>query len=343
MEAPTSPIGGVALNRIARVIRPSATLFLTFAIGIIGQGATAPRAVAQSWYMDRREAPQKEKPDTTLAIDVHRLAKGVYAARVRYAWVGWFEQADGITMVDAGMDDRAAAGLEDTIRARSGNLPIKNIIFTHAHDDHILGGKRFIASGARVIAQAGVIGTIDSILGLPAAVVKDQVAVKHEHTVGKGPRAARVVFLGQRAHSAGDLIVYLPKEKVIFAGDLVSNRSVPWMLDRDMDVGGWLAALDTLLTNHFPADSLVPGHGQIAARSVAAGFTKRYILDATAKARTVAGWGTREQSYKDWGYLGAYENMEFYVETHFMNMRRLYNEARGIKTPGRRSARAVKY
>ena len=43
-----------------------------------------------------------------------------------------------------------------------------------------------------------------------------------------------------------------------------------------------------------------------------------------------------------WGQLGAYEDNEFYQEVHFMNMRRLYNEAKGKKTPGRPNTRAIK-
>lgn len=299
--------------------------------------------------MDRRDAPQKQKADTALVISVHPLAKGVYAAKVRYAWVGWFEQADGITLVDAGMDDRASASLADTIRARSGKLPIKNIIFTHAHDDHVLGGKRFVAGGARIIAHASSIATIDSMLGVPkggpagASGEAAQVAVKDSYRIGQGPRSAQIVYLGHPAHTSGDLIVYLPKERVLFAGDIVSNKSVPWMLDPGMSVDGWVASLDTLATVRYAADYLVPGHGVIDKGVVAAGWTKRYILDATDKARKVAGMGSRESGFRDWGYLGAYENTEFYVETHFMNMRRLFNEARGIKTPGRRHARALKY
>jgi hypothetical protein len=110
-----------------------------------------------------------------------------------------------------------------------------------------------------------------------------------------------------------------------------------------MNIHGWRASVDSLMTERFDADSLVPGHGQIGARIQAAGWIKRYLIDAWDKASTIASWGTKEIAYKDWGYLGAYEGTEFYVETHFMNMRRLYNEAKGIKTPGRPRARALKY
>ncbi len=292
----------------------------------------------------------KEKPDTTLHISVRPLAPGVFAAKVRYGWVGWIEQGDGITLVDATMDDRAAAALEDSIRARSGSKPIRYVIMTHAHDDHVLGAKRFLAQGAKLIAQATVSAAIDSALERAHVTTSAEkgaepptINVKSSYTLGKGAGAAQIIYLGHRAHTKGDLVVYLPKERVLFSGDIVSYQSVPWMLDPGMSVTGWQASVDSLLTSRFDADSLVPGHGQIGPRVMAAGWMKRYLYDSWDKAKTMAGWGVKEQGFKDWGDVGAYQNVEFYTETHYMNIRRLFNEARGIKTPGRPRARALKY
>jgi len=308
-----------------------------------------PHAAAQTTYLGGPPAG-KEKPDTVLTISVRPLAPGVYAAKVRYGWVGWIEQGDGITLVDATMDEQAAAALEDTIRARSGSKPIRYLVVTHAHDDHVLGARRFLDQGAKLIAHANVSAAVDSVLGrahqtkpVEKGGEPPTIEVKSLYNLGKGDRAARIIYLGHPAHTKGDLIVYLPKEKIIFAGDVVSYRSVPWMLDPGMSLAGWEASVDSLLSSGFDADSLVPGHGKIGSRIAAAGWMRRYLYDAWDKAKKIAGWGTNEIGFKDWGYLGAYEDLEFYTETHFMNMRRLYNEAKGIKTPGRPRARALKY
>ena len=110
-----------------------------------------------------------------------------------------------------------------------------------------------------------------------------------------------------------------------------------------MSLKGWEASLDSLLGNRFDADSLVPGHGVIGPRIAAAGWAKRYLMDAWDKASTTASWGTSELAFREWGDLGAYEEIEFYQECHFMNIRRLYREAKGIKTIGRPRTRALKY
>jgi cyclase len=268
---------------------------------------------------------------------------------VRFGWVGWIEQGDGITLVDAAMDDRAAAALEDSIRARSGSKPIRYVILTHAHDDHVHGAKRFAAEGARLIAHENAAAAIDSMLGRShagggtAAPDNATIQVKGFYQLGEGDRAAQIVYLGHPAHTTGDLVVYLPKERILFTGDVVTNKSVPWMLDAGMSIKGWMASVDSIMSPRFDADSLVPGHGEIGTKRMAAGWMKRYLMDSWDKAQTVAGWGTPLTAYKDWGYLGAYENVEFYQEVHFMNMLRLCKEAKGIKTAGRRSAPTLRY
>jgi glyoxylase-like metal-dependent hydrolase (beta-lactamase superfamily II) len=300
--------------------------------------------MAQTWHMG--PAPEHAKPDTNLTISVHKVAVGVYAARVRYGWVGWIEQGKGIVLIDAAMDAYAAQALEDSIRAHSGAKPITHLVLTHAHEDHVLGAKRFVDRGAILVVQEQVAAVVDSMLGRksePAAKGKapSRIVVKRLHRLGPPGRVAEIIWLGHPAHTASDLIVYLPKQKVLFAGDVVSNRSVPWMLDPGMSVPGWKASVDSILTARFDADSLVPGHGRIGSKREAAGWMKRYLLDSWDRAAYYSSAGTKVTSFKDWGDLGAYTDVEFYKQTHFMNMRRLWYETQGIKTPGRPRARAL--
>ncbi len=284
--------------------------------------------------------PAVSPKDSVFTPEVHRLAKGVYAAKLGYVWAGWVELPEGLLVIDAGMADSVGRAFADTIRARSPGQPLRYLLLTHAHEDHILGAKPFVEAGVTRIAQASVMGQIDSILGI-APDPKKEIRITKSKRLGNAARPVDIVWLGRSADSRGDLVVHLPKQRVLFTGDLVSYKSVPWLMDRDFNLKGWLTSLDSLSTKRFDADSLVPGHGVIGKRLEAIHFTRSYLRDADEKASRTAGWGTTPLEVRRWGYLGAYEGMEFYDEVHFLNMRRLYNEAKGIKTPGRGSTKVI--
>jgi cyclase len=295
---------------------------------------------AQTTYLPGAEPPAKMPAahDTTITIEVHSLAPGVFAAKVNYVWTGWVELPGGPLLIDSSTDERTAAALADTIRARSGPKPVQYVVNTHAHEDHFGGNGYFAASGATIIAQAKAAAKIDST----TKASKPSLRVDRKKVLGPADRKIEIIWLGKPSHTSGDLIVYLPKQKVLFAGDLVSNKAIPWMLDPDLDRLGWNAALDSLRSKAFVYEKLVPGHGVLAAPVDELRFTMRYLDDSYEKAAKMASWGTSLNAVKDWAYLGPYEDAEFYEEVHFLNMRRLYNQARGLKTPGRPRLRAIK-
>ena len=334
---------------------PAFGLALALALGL----AAPHQASAQTYYFPGAEPPRPAPTsgDSTITIKVETLAPGVYAAKVLHVWTGWVELPEGILVVDTGPNYRAGSALGDTIRARSGARPIKWVVNTHAHADHIGGNAYFAAQGASFIAHARVAKQIDSTLaaaqaanpgaeGAASKILRPAQGVEHSLVLGgKGAKARKVeiVWLGHNSHTAGDLIVYLPLEKIVFAGDLVMNDAVPWLLDPGFSRTGWMANLDSLVTRRYAIAKLVPGHGVYAAEPWRGlKYTRSYLTDAWDKASREASWGTAERAFREWGYLGPYEASEFYQEVHFMNMRRLYNEARGKKTPGRPGAATIK-
>jgi len=306
----------------------SLVIALTLAIVL----PTAPAARAQTIYLPGAKTAPPPK-DSTMTIRVRPLAPGVFAARVNFVWTGWVELSDGILVIDATVADSTAAALADTIAARSPGKKVRYLVLTHDHADHMGGARHFLDAGAILVAQAGKVATIDSLLGRAPA--KSDVGVAKRHRIADAKTPVDVIWLGFPAHSGGDLIVHLPRQKILFAGDLVSNKSVPWLLDRDMNVTGWNKSLDSLYTMRAGIDSLVPGHGEIAPPVDGIRFTLGYLRTTQEKAAELAAENVPLIAVDKVAGMGAYEGLEFYQEVHMMNMRRLYREAKGIKTPGR--------
>lgn len=318
---------------MTRVHAPRPYVVVAF-LALVGLIALASPAAAPPVYMPGARPPIPPK-DSTLTIRVRPIAPGVFAAKVNAVWTGWVELPDGILVVDAAMSDSAGAALADTIRARAPGRPFRYLVLTSAHFDHTSGARAFLDGGATLVAQSSVVDQIDSTLGLTPSPAKTLRVAGHRR-LGTTARPVDVIWLGKPAASRGDLVVSLPKQRFLFGGDLVNYRSVPWLMDPDFDAKGWIASLDSLFSKKaFPVDSIVPGHGVIGSTNDAVNFTKYYLQDASKKAGQYAAWNASILAVKEWGFLGAYEGLEFYDEVHFMNMKRLYNLAKGKKTPGR--------
>jgi glyoxylase-like metal-dependent hydrolase (beta-lactamase superfamily II) len=309
-------------------------------------------------------SPMRAATDTIVSIEVHRFHPGVYGAKNRHVWNGWVELPEGILVIDGGYDARSARALADTIRTRSPGRPFRYLVLTSGHVEHVGGVRTFAGLGATVLAHPDVAAAIRDSIGSgavappdsarkttparsaakkkarpkPAAAVAPSgplAEVKDRLVLGGPDRRVEIAWLGRPANSTGDLVVFLPRQRLLFTGDLAYNRAVPWLVDPKFSYDGWLASLDMLLTKRFDADSIVPGHGRLASRIDGLMYTRRYLVDAMDKAARLAAWNVSPQAMEDEGYLGAYEDAEYYDPIHFYNMRRLHQLSKGIDTPGR--------
>jgi len=177
----------------------------------------------------------------------------------------------GVILVDSGGSDEVGRHIATAVR-RITDKPVTHVVNTHHHGDHYLGnvafeGASFISSEMcrRMVLETGPewIGIMERDIGRKLPGTKPLAA---EVTYPEGMRTetfvhgVRVVFWVPRgSHTIGDLLVHLPDDKVLIAGDVLVSRVVPTL--RDGFVKNWIQTLDeiqALGVAHF-----VPGHGDL--------------------------------------------------------------------------------
>ncbi|HEX6609839.1 MAG TPA: MBL fold metallo-hydrolase [Hyphomicrobiaceae bacterium] len=150
---------------------------------------------------------------------------------------------------------QAATTYVDEIR-KITKAPIKYLIYSHHHYDHIAGGKPFKDAGATIIAHRRAKERLAALKGRDV-VIPDQV-VDAKRTLKLGGTTLELIYTG-RNHSDSSLVMLLPKEKVIFAVDFNALGSVPSRLAiNDSYPVEWEASLKRTLALNW--ERMIPGH-----------------------------------------------------------------------------------
>jgi thiosulfate/3-mercaptopyruvate sulfurtransferase len=211
---------------------------------------------------------------------------------------GFVVTGEGVVVIDALASPQQGQQLLDAIH-RVTRQPITWLILTHHHPDHHFGAIVFRRQGAKVMAhpdrrvlasEAGedaliadwvrVVG-LDAMRGFAFADTPDR-PVTGVDTLRVGGKTLVVSHPGA-AHSAGDLMVWLPQEEVLFAGDLLVEDGVSMIVDGNSgELLKALAVIDSLRPR-----VVVPGHGAIPSRpSELVAKTRSYITGLRADMRS---------------------------------------------------------
>ena len=221
---------------------------------------------------------------------------------------------DGVVVIDALGSPALATRLLATIKAITP-LPVTHVIVTHYHADHIYGLQTLKAAGAKIVAhQAAKIYLHSDTARLRLEASRQELApwidahtrlveadqwIDRETSLSLGGMEFQLKPLGP-SHTPEDLAIYLPQEKVLFAGDLVFRSRIPYV--GQADSRQWILALDKLLA--YDTNVIVPGHGAL---STDAKKDMQLTRDYLMYLRTAMGAATKnmepfEDAYKavDW-------------------------------------------
>jgi cyclase len=281
----------------------------------------------------------KEHTVPTWEPGVKQLTPNVYAyvqAKATWYWnnAGFIVGKDYVVVVDS----LATVGLTRKFRDEIGKVtdkPIRYLINTHHHGDHIYANHIF--SGATIIShdycrreavEQGIrdpdlMNTIfpefdfRGIAVTPADITFDKQLALHMNE-----REIRLLHFGP-GHTAGDIIVYLPEEGIIFAGDFIFLYSTP--LGMEGSFAGWLRNLDVVA--NLDAKTYVPGHGPVCGVE-GLNLCRDYLLFVQREAKKRFNKGnTVDEAVKDID-LGQFKQWPN-PERILANLERLWREFRG--------------
>ena len=214
---------------------------------------------------------------------------------------------EGVIATDP-IDAEAAAWLKAEIAERFG-LPIRYLIYSHDHPDHISGGEVFAEDGAVVVAHVNarrVIVDQNRATAVPGITFTDELVIE------LGGKRVELRYVG-RNHSDNSIVMRFPEERALFAVDFIpTGRTLPFQRLNDSYFPDWMDSLDEVAAMDF--DVLVPGHGALGDGSDVANM-RAYLQDLyDAVAEQVAAGKTLEETseavtleqYSDWGQYEAW-------------------------------------
>ena len=204
---------------------------------------------------------------------------------------------NGVLVVDTLISAKEGERFLADIR-KVTTMPIKYVVNTHTHLDHAFGNCVFARLGVPVISHAADRETLERT-GAETLKNIGQYGLKPEEMAGTQIVLPTLAFTDRMqidlggemvelirtapTHTAGSLVVYIPSQKTIFAGDILFTDFHPFLAEGD--IAGWTRTLDALKAMDLA--KIVPGHGPLSGSKDLTAM-KEYLLLFDRKARELA-------------------------------------------------------
>jgi len=219
-------------------------------------------------------AQQQQRPDfSKVEIKTTQLADNFYALEGQGGTISVLTGTEGVLLVDsqfAPLTDKLVEAIK-----KVSDKPIRFLINTHVHGDHVGGNENFAKLGALIFARDQLRARLekpnpaaDGTPGKPA-VHEALPVVTYDNAVTIHVNGEHVRLLPIRnAHTDGDTLVYFPAHDILSVGDYFRTTGYPVAdLTNGGSLNGLLDGLGATIGRAGPSTKVIPGHGPIADRN----------------------------------------------------------------------------
>ena len=232
---------------------------------------------------------------------------------------------DGVIATDPIGERRPAAAAYIAEIRKITQAPIRYVVYSHSHYDHIAGGKPFKDIGATFVAHKNTKSVLEERKN-PAVVIPDLVVDDGGGKIELGGTTLELLYLGKN-HGDNSLIMRLPKEKIIFVVNFVPLSGTQFRVMADTYVPEQEAAMKKLLTMDW--DRMISGHPGANGRQIGTKDDLKvdldYVLDLSAAVKQAVDQGkSYAEAIRDIK-LPKYENLPGYQANLAGNIERYYD------------------
>lgn len=304
------------------------------------------------WYKDSykgwSEAGLKSSsldkyPDSLLYNKIEKIAEGVYTS-IGITAPYWYESTahnnnlgfivgeDSVLVWNAGSSYLLAQSFHKEIK-KITDKPVKYVLLENSQGHAMLGSNYWKEQGAQIVAQEIAGKEIEQkgewVFNRLKRVLRDKFdgtelttpdkLFKNEMSFDLGGRTVEAKYLGY-AHEHSDIMIWLPKEKIAFAGDIAfNNRLLPIFEITETDK--WLEAWDKF--EALGAKIVVPGHGDVTDMATVTKYTKDYLVYLRTEIEKILDEdGELTEAYEI--NMDAYKHLDTYKELGKQNIARTF-------------------
>ena len=230
-------------------------------------------AIGAAWIMALAAsvAVASARPQEQPTVGIEELADNVYLYTYNAHRSLFVANDDGVLVTDPQSPEAAQRYVQE-IQSMTA-APIRFLVYSHHHGDHVSGGAAF---GNDVVIVAH--DNLPENVAAESAIAAPTITFTDEASIYLADLEVRLLYPGP-SETDSSIIVFVPERRVAFMVDAVSVRTVPWRNLAGANPHDWTNALRML--NELDFDILAPGHGPTGDKSHVAEYIQ-YMTDLTA-------------------------------------------------------------